>query len=114
MDSHPKISPKIKSPKIWSNFSPLKKSILVGFLTMGVYLLVVVLTTPALNPQDAISAAFQLNSIVIVGMSVGVGLQIFLSEKTSFAIPSKQKKYYTVFFGAQRGNRTLTTEAMGF
>ena len=42
----------------------------------------VVITTPALEPIAAISAAFQLNSIVIVGMGIGIGLQVFLSEKS--------------------------------
>ena len=46
------------------------------------YLSVVVITTPALEPLAAISAAFQLNSIVIIGMGIGVGLQVFLSEKS--------------------------------
>ena len=55
---------------------------MVGILTIVIYLSVVVITTPALEAIDAISAAFQLNSIVIVGMGVGVGLQIFLSEKS--------------------------------
>lgn len=41
----------------------------------------VVFTTPALSPLDAISAAFQLNSIVIIGMGIGMGLQVYLSEK---------------------------------
>ncbi len=40
----------------------------------------VILTTPALDPLDAVSAAFQLNSVVILGMGVGIGLQVFLSE----------------------------------
>ena len=62
--------------------SPIQKAIPVGFLTIIVYLTVVVLTTPALEPYDAISAAFQLNSIVIIGMGIGIGMQIFLSEKS--------------------------------
>jgi len=62
--------------------SPLQKAIPVGLLTIVVYLTVVVLTTPALPPYDAISAAFQLNSIVIIGMGIGIGMQIFLSEKS--------------------------------
>jgi hypothetical protein len=61
---------------------PIRKAILVGILTVAVYLSVVVITTPALEPLDAISAAFQLNSIVIIGMGIGVGLQVFLSEKS--------------------------------
>ncbi len=66
----------------WSNTNPIKKSILVGALTIVIYLTVVVITTPALEPLDAISAAFQINAIVIFGMGLGIGLQIFLSEKS--------------------------------
>jgi hypothetical protein len=61
---------------------PIQKSILVGSLTIAIYLSVVIITTPALGPLDAISAAFQLNTIVIIGMGIGVGLQIFLTEKS--------------------------------
>ena len=35
-----------------------------------------------MEPLDAISAAFQLNAIVIIGMGIGIGLQVFLSEKS--------------------------------
>ena len=58
------------------------KSTIIGSVTIVGYLTVVVLTTPALEPSAAINAAFQLNSIVIFGMGIGVGLQIFLSEKS--------------------------------
>ncbi len=61
---------------------PIQKAILVGIITIVLYLSVVVITTPALEPFDAISAAFQLNSIVIFGMGIGIGLQIFLTEKS--------------------------------
>ena len=61
---------------------PISKAILVGVITIVVYLAVVVITTPALEPYDAINAAFQLNAIVIIGMGIGIGLQIFLSEKS--------------------------------
>jgi len=52
--------------------NPIKKGIIVGVITIIVYLTVVVVTTPALPADAAISAAFQLNSIVIVGMFAGV------------------------------------------
>ena len=55
---------------------------MVGTATVLMYLGIVVITTPALEPVDAISAAFQLNSIVILGMGIGMGLQVFLSEKS--------------------------------
>ena len=61
---------------------PIQKAITVGIITIVVYLSVVVITTPALEPLDAISAAFQINSIVIFGMGIGIGLQVFLSEKS--------------------------------
>ncbi len=62
--------------------NPIQKAVLIGVITIVIYLSVVVATTPALEPLDSISAAFHLNSIVIVGMGIGVGLQIFLSEKS--------------------------------
>ena len=68
--------------KTWSLISPIKKAIFVGILTVVIYLTVVVVTTPALGPLDAISAAFQLNSIVIVGMGIGIGVQIYLGAKS--------------------------------
>ncbi len=61
--------------------NPIRKGIIVGIITIVAYLTVVVLTTPSLPADAAISAAFQLNSIVIVGMAVGVGLQVFLAEQ---------------------------------
>ena len=60
----------------------IQKATIVGIITIVVYLSVVVITTPALEPLAAISAAFQLNSIVIIGMGIGIGLQVFLSEKS--------------------------------
>ena len=68
--------------KKWSSLRPIKKAVLVGILTIVIYLTVVIVTTPALGALDAISAAFQLNSIVMVGMGVGIGMQIYLSEKS--------------------------------
>jgi len=62
--------------------NPIQKAIIIGIITIVVYLSVVVITTPALEPLDAISAAFQLNSIVIIGMGLGIGFQVFLSEKS--------------------------------
>jgi len=61
---------------------PIRKALLVGIITIVIYLTVVVVTTPALEPLDAIDAAFQLNAIVIIGMGIGIGLQILLSEKS--------------------------------
>ena len=67
--------------KILKERKPIIKGVVFGIITMVIYLLVVVFTTPALLPLDAINAAFQLNSIIIVGMGVGIGLQIYASER---------------------------------
>ena len=86
---------------------PVVKAILVGIVTVIVYLSVVVITTPALEPFAAISAAFQLNSIVIVGMGIGIGLQIFLSEKSKrlgCKLDVKKKA-----FGGNSGSTALTS-----
>ena len=61
---------------------PIIKAGIVGVITIVVYLTVVVVTTPALPADAAISAAFQLNSIVIIGMGIGIGTQIYLSEQS--------------------------------
>ncbi len=61
---------------------PIKKGILFGIITIVAYLTVVIVTTPALPPDAAISAAFEINTIIIIGMGLGVGLQMFLAEKS--------------------------------
>lgn len=53
---------------------------LFGTITVLAYLGVVVITTPALGPIAAISAAIQLNFPIIIGMGIGVGVQSFLSD----------------------------------
>ena len=60
---------------------PAWKGALAGSATVAAYLLVVVATTPALDPPAAVGAALQINYIVIGGMGAGIGLQVFLSEK---------------------------------
>ena len=87
--------------------NPIQKSILVGLLTIVIYLSVVVVTTPALGPLDAVNAAFQLNSILIIGMGVGIGLQIFLSEKSKLlGCKLKMKKKA---FGGNSGSTVVTS-----
>ena len=86
---------------------PLTKAILVCAITIILYLSVVVITTPALEPFAAISAAFQLNAIVIVGMGIGIGLQIFLSEKSKLLgcrLDMKKKA-----FGGNSGSTAMTS-----
>ena len=87
--------------------NPILKSIIVGVITIVGYLTVVVLTTPALEPAASINAALQLNSIVIFGMGIGVGIQIFLSEqskKLGCRLDVKRKA-----FGGNSGSTAATS-----
>jgi len=86
---------------------PIKKGIIVGVLTVVVYLTIVIITTPALEPWNAVNASFQLNSIVIIGMGLGIGLQIFLSEKSKILgcrLDVKRKA-----FGVNSGSTAATS-----
>ena len=58
----------------------LVRGIIIGIVTTIVYLAVVVITTPNLPAIAAINAAFKINSIVIFGLGIGVGTQVFLSS----------------------------------
>ena len=57
----------------------LVKGIIIGIITTIVYLAVVVITTPSLPAIAAINAAFKINSIVIFGLAIGIGTQVFIS-----------------------------------
>jgi hypothetical protein len=52
----------------------------MGILTVLAYIIIVVITTPSLAPSSAIKAAFAMNSIIIFGSALGVGLQFFISS----------------------------------
>jgi len=86
---------------------PIQKAIIVGIITIVLYLSVVVITTPALGPLAAISAAFQLNSIVIIGMGIGIGLQVFLSAKSKLL--GCKLKVKNKAFGANSGSVATTS-----
>ena len=86
---------------------PLSKGIIVGIITIVVYLGVVIITTPALAPFDAVSAAFQINSFIILGMGIGIGLQTYLSsysKKLGCRLSIKKKA-----FGGNTGGTALTS-----
>jgi hypothetical protein len=56
----------------------LVKGIAIGVVTIIAYLVIVIVTTPSLAPSSAIKAAFAMNSIIIFGTAIGVGLQFFI------------------------------------
>src|ERR687892_2301618 len=58
----------------------LVKGTIVGATTAVIYLAIVVITTPNLPAIAAINAAFKVNSIVIFGLALGVGIQFFLAS----------------------------------
>jgi hypothetical protein len=70
----------IQRPLSYNTRKALLKGVIVGVITAVVYLTVVVLTTPNLHPSAAINAALTVNGIIIVGLAVGVGIQIFMSS----------------------------------
>jgi hypothetical protein len=69
----------IQRPLSYNARKALLKGVIVG-ATAAVYLTVVVVTTPNLPPSAAINAALTVNGIIIVGLAVGVGIQIFASS----------------------------------
>lgn len=69
----------IKNPSYNARRS-LKRGILVGSITIIIYLLVVILTTPNLSPANATFAALKTNSVIIIGLGIGIGAQIFISS----------------------------------
>src|SRR5437870_12114171 len=60
----------------------LAKGIIVGSISLLAYVLVVVVTTPSIPAGVAIKIAFTVNSIVMIGISVGIGAQVFLSSRS--------------------------------
>jgi hypothetical protein len=58
----------------------LTKALIVGIVTPIIYLVVVIITTPNLPAMTAINAALTMNSIIIFGLAVGIGTQIFLAS----------------------------------
>jgi hypothetical protein len=58
----------------------LMKGTTVGIATSVIYLAIVIITTPSLPAIVAINAAFKVNSIVIFGIAIGVGMQFFLTS----------------------------------
>jgi hypothetical protein len=63
----------------YNSRTALLRGIIISVLTAMVYLAIVVFTTPNLPPSAAINAALKVNGIIIIGLSIGVGIQVFTS-----------------------------------
>src|SRR5919197_4816285 len=95
----------------------LVKGIVVGSLTIVIYLLVVIITTPSLPPISASNAAFKINSIIIFGLAVGVGAQVFISsysKSLGCIIDKKKKDKKGIFRNVSSGSSTAISSFFSF
>ena len=86
----------------------LVKGSIICVVTAFSYLLVVVITTPNLPAADAINAVFKVNSIVIFGLGIGVGAQVFLSAYSK-SLGCKIDKKRKGVFGVGTGSTALSS-----
>jgi hypothetical protein len=86
----------------------LIKGTTVGIATSIIYLAIVVITTPSLPAIASINAAFKVNSAVIIGLAIGVGIQFFLtsySKGLGCRIDKKKKG----IFGGGSGSTAISS-----
>ncbi len=84
------------------NRKALMKGLITGIISVLVYLLIVVLTTPALSAIDAVSAAIKANTIIVIGIGVGVGTQMYIAtyaKSLGCSINSKRSNSGTLLSG---------------
>ena len=84
------------------------KGIAVGLATAVIYLSIVIITTPNLPAIAAINATFKVNSIVILGLALGVGVQFFItsySKGLGCRIDKKKKG----IFGGGSGSTAISS-----
>src|ERR671922_2776283 len=86
----------------------LMKGITVGIVTMVIYLAIVAITTPSLPASAAINAAFRVNSIVIFGLALGVGIQFFLTSYSK-GLGCRLDKRRKGIFGGGSGSTALSS-----
>lgn len=87
----------------------LIKGITVGGIAALIYLIIVTVTTPSLPPIAAINAAFKINSLIIFGIAVGVGTQIFISSYSKDMSCKIDKKNKKAIFGAGSGSTAVSS-----
>jgi len=63
-----------------ASLSALVKGLIAGFVSLAIYLLIVVFTTPNLPPLASLNAVMEVNWVIIVGLSVGIGSQTYISS----------------------------------
>ena len=70
----------IKPVLSYNTKNALVKGIIIGTVTTLSYLLVVVITTPNLQAFSAIDASIRVNSGIIFGLGIGMGVQVLISD----------------------------------
>lgn len=58
----------------------LVRSVIAASVSLIIYLLVVLITTPNLTPLAALNAALKVNWLIIFGLALGVGIQVYVSS----------------------------------
>jgi len=86
----------------------LAKGTIVAVIAAVIYLVIVVITTPNLPAIAAINAAFKVNSIVIFGLAIGVGIQFFLTSYSK-GLGCKLDKKRKGIFGGGSGSTALSS-----
>jgi hypothetical protein len=71
----------------------LKKGLVAALISLTVYFFVVIITTPNLPALTALSVAIKINWIIIFGLAIAVGLQVYVSNygKNFCGIKNKRK-----------------------
>ena len=99
------------SPQLLLSYNTKKalmKGIIVSIVTAVIYLAIVVITTPSLPAIAAINAAFRVNSIVIFGLAIGVGIQFFLTSYSK-GLGCRLDKRRKGIFGGGSGSTVLSS-----
>lgn len=115
----------IQRPLSYNARKAIQKGVIVGAITAVVYLTVVVVTTPNLPPSAAINAALTVNSIIIIGLAIGIGIQVFSSsyskglgcrigDRKKYAPKKGIKKYLYMSRGGSSGGSTAISSFMSF
>jgi hypothetical protein len=85
----------------------LIKGILLGGISILVYIIIVIVTTPELPASFAITAAFSINPLIIYGTAFGVGLNTFISSHSK-GIGCRIDKRGKRILGVSSGGTTLS------
>jgi hypothetical protein len=87
----------------------LVKGIIIGVITAAIYLAIVIITTPNLPAIAAVNAAFKVNSIVIFGLALGVGIQFFLASYSKSLGCRIDKTRKGIFGGGSSSTATISS-----